>query len=59
MLPQGLVTAFKLLTADWNVTEDIENVTSEQYLEIEKEVIAQIRTHFQFHMKRFEILLIR
>ena len=59
MLPQGLVTSFKLLTADWNVTEDLENVTSDEYLEIKKEVISQIRKHFQFQMKRLEILSIR
>ena len=59
MLPQGLVTSFKLLTADWNVTEDLENVTSDEYLEIKKGVISQIRKHFQFQMKRLEILSIR
>ena len=59
LLPQSLVTAFKLVSTDWNVTKDIENITSEEYVRIKEAVLNELKTLSAFNIRRVEILAIK
>ena len=58
-MPQNLVTVFKLVTTDWNITENIKNTTSDEFIKIQEATQAAFKKDPEYDIKRIEILSIK